>query len=195
MDCSEPKNTKKQISLLIFKQFRCICIPSLSEKSISIAELYFTRILGIRQRRSPKEGTKETEHGTSAIRIYESNINYTVEWGCITSNKIVFGFMKSTWSWKHYFFGGFISALFYYTFFFFLSPRSNGRIQFFFRFSHIKEEKDELQRHCNFIFNCLLTLALQLETCRHVNTDTVSSAYQHFRSRRCQLVKLFSDNI
>ena len=61
--------------------------------------------------------------------------------------------------------------------------------------SYIEEEEGNLKKHYGLIFTCLVTRAVQLETCPDLNTDTCLNTYRHFVSRRCQTVILYCDKL
>ncbi|XP_075254905.1 uncharacterized protein LOC142346276 [Convolutriloba macropyga] len=54
--------------------------------------------------------------------------------------------------------------------------------------------KDKLTKYYGLIFTCMVTRAAHLESCPHLNTDTLLNALQRFASRRCQPKLILSDN-
>ncbi|XP_075254843.1 uncharacterized protein LOC142346214 [Convolutriloba macropyga] len=69
-------------------------------------------------------------------------------------------------------------------------PFANTGLDFFGPFY----SESKIEKHYGFIFKCLVTRAVQLETCPDLNTDTFLNAYRRFTCRRCQPILLYSDN-
>ena len=72
-------------------------------------------------------------------------------------------------------------------------PFDNTGLDFFGPF-YIEHKQGNIEKHYGFIFTCLVTRVVHLETCPDLNTDTFLNAYRRFTCRRCQPILLCSDN-
>ena len=59
---------------------------------------------------------------------------------------------------------------------------------------YIEFFKGVIEKHYGLRFTCMVTPAVNLETCPGLNTDMFLNAFRRFCSRQCQPQLLYSDN-
>ena len=70
---------------------------------------------------------------------------------------------------------------------------ANTGLDFFGPF-YIADKQSKIEKHYGLIFTCLVTRAVHLKKCPHLNTDTFLNVNRRFTCQRCQPILLYSDN-